>query len=101
MSDFDVVQKRLLASDYTMNFTNGVSFDLSVKTSDTMTAATIASLLKAGVLYRKMNATPTEKLALDNTTVDSSHDMLQMHFKTDDQRFTALLKSDLFAAVSK
>ena len=101
MSDFDVVKKRLLASDYTMNFTNGVSFDLSVKTSDTMTAATIASLLKAGVLYRKMNATPTEKLALDNTTVDSSHDMLQMHFKTDDQRFTALLKSDLFAAVSK
>jgi hypothetical protein len=101
MSDFDVVKKRLLASDYTMNFTNGVSFDLSVKTSDTMTAATIASLLKAGVLYRKMSATPTEKLALDNTTVDSSHDMLQMHFKTDDQRFTALLKSDLFAAVSK
>ncbi len=101
MGDFDVVKKRLLASDYTMNFTSGVSFDLSVKTSDTMTAATIASLLKAGVLYRKMNATPTEKLALDNTTVDSSHDMLQMHFKTDDQRFTALLKSDLFAAVSK
>jgi hypothetical protein len=101
LSDYDVVKKRLLASDYTMNFTNGVSFDLSVKTSDTMTAATIASLLKAGVMYRKMNATPTEKLALENMTVDSSHDLLQMHFKTDDQRFTALLKSDLFAAVSK
>ena len=101
LGDYDVVKKRLLASDYTMNFTNGVTFDLNVKTSDTMTAATMASLLKAGVLYRKMNATPTEKLALDNTTVDNSHDMLQMHFKTDDQRFTALLKSDLFAAVSK
>ncbi len=101
LGDYDVVKKRLLASDYTMNFTNGVTFDLNVKTSDTMTAATMASLLKAGVLYRKMSATPTEKLALDNTTVDNSHDMLQMHFKTDDQRFTALLKSDLFAAVSK
>jgi len=101
IGDYDVVKKRLLASDYTMNFTNGVTFDLNVKTSDTMTAATMASLLKAGVLYRKMNATPAEKLALDNTTVDNSHDLLQMHFKTDDQRFTALLKSDLFAAVSK
>ena len=101
IGDYDVVKKRLLASDYTMNFTNGVTFDLNVKTSDTMTAATMATLLKAGVLYRKMNATPTEKLALDNTTVDNSHDLLQMHFKTDDQRFMALLKSDLFAAVSK
>jgi hypothetical protein len=101
LTDYDAVKKRLLASDYSMSFTNGVSFDLSVKTSDTMTAATMATLLKAGVLYRKMNATPTEKLALDNTTVDNSHDMLQMHFKADDQRFTALLNSDLFAAVSK
>jgi hypothetical protein len=101
LGDYDVVKRRLLASDYTMNFASGVTFDLNVKTSDTMTAATMASLLKAGVLYRKMNATPTEKLALDSTTVDNSHDMLQMHFKTDDNRFTALLKSDLFAAVSK
>ncbi len=101
LGDYDAVKKRLLASDYTMNFSSGVTFDLNVKTSDSMTAATMATLLKAGVLYRKMSATPTEKLALDSTTVDNSHDMLQMHFKTDDQRFTALLKSDLFAAVSK
>ena len=101
LSDYDVVKKRLLASDYVMNFTNGVTFDLNVKTSDTMTAATMATLLKAGVVYRKMNATPTEKMALENTTVDNSHDMLQMHFQSDDQRFQALLKSDLFAAVAK
>jgi len=101
LGDYEVVKKRLLASDYVMNFDNGVTFDLNVKTSDTMTAATMATLLKAGVLYRKMNATPTEKMALENTTVDNSHDMLQMHFKSDDQRFQALLKSDLFAAVSK
>jgi hypothetical protein len=100
LADYDVVKKRLLASDYVMNFTNGVTFDLNVKTSDTMTAASLASLMKAGVIYRKMNATPTEKLALESTTVDNSNSMLQMHFKTDDQRFQALLKSDLFAAVS-
>ncbi len=101
IGDYDVVKKRLLASDYTMDFANGVTFDLNVKTSDTMSAATMATLLKAGVLYRKMNASPAEKVALDNTTVDNSHEMLMMHFKADDQRFQALLKSDLFAAVSK
>lgn len=101
LADYDIIKKRLLASDYVMNFNNGVTFDLSVKTSDAMTAASLASLVKAGVLYRKMNATATEKLALDSTTVDSTHDLLQMHFKSDDQRFQSLLKSDLFAAVSK
>ena len=100
LADYDVVKKRLLASDYVMNFDNGVTFDLSVKTSDNMTAASLASLLKAGVLYRKINATPVEKLALDSMTVDNQHDLLLMHFKTDDQRFQALLKSDLFASVS-
>ncbi len=100
IADYDVIKKRLLASDYFMNFDNGVTFDLNVKTSDTMTAASLASLMKAGVIYRKMNATPTEKMALESTTVDNSNQMLQMHFKTDDQRFQSLLKSDLFAAVS-
>jgi hypothetical protein len=100
LADYDVVKKRLLASDYVMNFDNGVTFDLNVKTSDNMTAASLASVLKAGVMYRKINATPTEKLALESMTVDNQHDLLQMHFKTDDQRFQALLKSELFASVS-
>jgi hypothetical protein len=101
LADYDVVKKRLLASDWVMNFDNGVSFDLNVKTTDTMTAATMGTMLKAGVLYRKMNATPTEKIALENTSVDNSNDTVTMHFKSDDQRFQALLKSDLFNAVSK
>ena len=101
VADYDAVKKRLLASDYVMNFNNGVTFDLNVKTSDTVTAATMATLVKAGVIYRKMSATPTEKIALEGTSVDNANDMLQMHFKTDDQRFESLLKSDLFAAVSK
>jgi hypothetical protein len=100
LADYDVIKKRLLLSDYTMDFENGVTFDLNVKTSDNMTAASLASLLKAGVLYRGMNATPTEKIALDSMRVDNQHDLLQMHFKTDDQRFQSLLKSDLFASVA-
>lgn len=101
LTDYDAVKKRLLASDYVMNFGNGVTFDLNVKTADTMTAAAMATVLKAGVLYRKMNGSPIEKAALENTTVDNSHDMLTMHYQSDDQRFQALLKSDLFAAVAK
>jgi len=83
-----------------MDFDNGVTFDLNVKTSDNMTAASLATVLKAGVMYRQMNATPAEKLALESMQVDNQHDLLQMRFKTDDQRFQALLKSELFALVS-
>jgi hypothetical protein len=101
LTDYDVVKKRLLASDYTMNFNNGVSFDLNVKTSDSVTAASLSGLMKLGVQYKKMSGSSSEKMALENTTVDSSNDTVTMHFKTDDQRFEALLKTDLFAAVAK
>ena len=101
ITNFDTVKKRLLASDYVMNFDNGVTFDLNVKTSDTVTAATVSGLMQAGVLYKKMSGSPSEKLALENTTVNSSNDTVTMHFQTDDQRFQALLKTDLFAAVSR
>jgi len=101
LTNYDAVKKRLLASDYVMNFDNGVTFDLNVKTSDNVTASTLSGLMKAGLLYKRMSGTPNEKLALENTSVDSSNDIVSMHFKTDDQRFQALLKSDLFAAVSR
>jgi hypothetical protein len=100
IADYETVKKRLLGSRYTMNFQNGVNFDLSVLTSDSITAATLSSLVKAGMMYKKINATATEKVALDSVTVDSDSSNLQLHFKTDDQRFQSLLHSDLFAAVS-
>jgi hypothetical protein len=100
LTNFDAVKKRLLASDYTMSFARGVIFDVSVKTSDNITAASLSGLMKAGVLYKKMSGSSSEQLALDSTTVDSSGDTVQMHFATDDQRFHALMKSDLFTAVS-
>jgi hypothetical protein len=101
LADYEVVKKRLLGSRYTMQFNNGVNFDLDVVTADTMTAATLSSLLKAGMLYKKMNATPVEKLALESVTVDSDSGNLKLHFKSDDKKFQSLLQSELFAAVSK
>jgi len=101
VADYDTIKKRLIGSRYTMDFSSGVNFNLDVITSDSMTAATMSSLVKAGMLYKKMNATPVEKVAIDALTVDSDSSKLQLHFKTDDKQFQALMKSDLFAAVSK
>ena len=101
VADYDTVKKRLLGSRYTMDFSSGVNFNLDVITSDSMTAATMSSLVKAGMLYKKMTATPVEKVAIDALTVDSDSAKLLLHFKTDDKQFQALMKSDLFAAVSK
>jgi len=84
-----------------MSFESGVKFDLSVLTSDSMTATTLSSLVKAGMLYKKLNASPVEKVAIDSMTVDSDSSNLQVHFKTDDQKFQSLLHSELFAAVSR
>lgn len=101
VADYETVKKRLLGSRYTMDFSSGVSFNLDVITSDSITAATMSSLVKAGMLYKKMSATPVEKVAIDALTVDSDSSNLKLHFKTDDKQFQALMKSDLFAAVSK
>lgn len=100
IADYDSIKKRILASRYTMSFQNGVNFDLSVLTADTMTAATLSSFVKAGILFKKMNASASEKTALDATTIDSDGSNLILRFKTDDQKFQSLMKSPLFAAVS-
>src|SRR5208283_3740698 len=100
VADFESVKKRLLGSRYTMDFTSGVNFDLTVLTSDVMTAATMSSLVKAGLLYKKMSASATEKVAMENTTVDSDGSNLAMHFKASNAQFQGLMHSELFAAVS-
>lgn len=101
LADYETVKKRLLGSRYTMNFDSGVKFDLDVVTEDSITAATLSTLVKAGMLYKKLSATPIEKVALDSMSVNSDNSDLQLHFKTDDQQFQSLLHSSLFAAVSK
>ena len=52
-----------------MDFQNGVKFNLDVLTPDTFTAATMASLLNAAALYKKMSGTDTEKQAIDGTKI--------------------------------
>ena len=101
LADYDTVKKRLLGSLYTMDFTHGVKFDLNVLTADSMTAATLSSLLRAGMMFKKMNATGAEKLALENVTVDSDSDHLLVHFKTDDDKFQSLLQSPFFESIAK
>lgn len=100
VADYETIKKRLLGSRYTMNFTSGVNFDLTVVTSDSVSAATLSSLVKAGLLYKKMSASGAEKLAMDNTSVDSDGANVQFHFKSNDQQFQSLMHSQLFAAVS-
>jgi hypothetical protein len=100
LADYDMVKKRLLGSSYTMDFQNGVSLDLNVITSDAFTAATLSSLVKAGMMYKKATGSAIEKSALDGVTVDSDSSRLRLHFKSDDKKFQSLMNTDLFAAVS-
>ena len=101
LADYETVKKRILGSRYIMNFSSGINFDLDVITSDSVTAATLSSLVKAGVLYRKMTASSVEKAALEDVSVNSDSSKLQMHFKADDKQFQSLIHTSLFAAVSR
>src|ERR1039457_2533722 len=71
VADYDSLKKSILASRYTMTFSSGVLFDLSVLSADSMTAATLSTVVKGFMLYKKMNASPIEKFAIDAATVDS------------------------------
>lgn len=101
LADYETVKKRLLGSTYTMNFDQGVKFDLDVLTSDSMTAATLSSLVKAGMLFKKMNSSGVEKMALESVSIDSDSAKLRVHFRSDDKHFQTLLHSDLFTAISR
>ena len=101
IADYETIKKRLLGSRYTMSFASGVNFDLTVVSSDTISAATLANVAKMGLMYKKMNASAPEKVAMDNTTVESEGSNVQFHFKSSDQQFQSLMRSELFAAVSR
>jgi hypothetical protein len=99
LTDYDTVRKRLLSSRYSMNFDHGVKFNLDVVTPDTISAATMASLLNAAALYKKMSGTDAEKQAIDSTSINSSGGTLDVSFASSDSQFTSLLQSDLFKTV--
>jgi hypothetical protein len=100
IADYETIKKRLVGSRYAMNFNSGVNFDMTVITSDSTTAATVSSLLKGYMLYKKISATPAEKVAVENTSVDSDGSNVSVHFKANDQQFQSLMHSELFAAVT-
>jgi hypothetical protein len=101
LAEYGMIKDRLKGSRYGMKFTRGIDFNLDVLTSDSITAATLSSLVKAGVLFRKATASEIEKSALEGVAVKSESNSLKMEFKTDDKQFQSLLDSELFAAVSK
>ncbi len=101
LTDYDFVKKRLTGSYYTVDFTHGVELNLTVATGDPMAAATLSSLLKAGLMLKKMSASPDEQTAIDATTVDNNSGNLVVHFKADDTKFQSLLQSQLFTAISR
>jgi hypothetical protein len=102
LADYNMVKNRLKGSRYKVNFTSGVDFNLDVVTSDNFTAASLASLARAGMMVRKSAANDdTERFAIDSMKVSSESNNLKLGFKTDETKFQALLNSDLFKAVSK
>jgi len=101
IADYETVKKRVLGSYYTMDFAGGVNFDLTVVTSDAMTAGTLSMVMKATIMYKKSGASPVEKAAMDMATFDNDGPKFVMHFKDSDAQFQSLMHSPLFAAVSK
>jgi hypothetical protein len=99
LADYDTVRNRMKSSRYTMDFQNGVKFDMAVVMSDTMTAATIATLLKGVSLMKKTQGSPLEKTALDQTTIDSNSGTLTVSYSSSDSQFASLLSSPLFQSV--
>ncbi|HKF21403.1 MAG TPA: hypothetical protein VKE93_07530 [Candidatus Angelobacter sp.] len=100
LAEYDTVKKHVLGSRYTMDFDHGVDFNLNIVTSDNITAATLSSVLKAGIMLKKMNASAIEKTAIEGTTVDSDASRLVVRFKADDKSFQSLLDAPMFAAVT-
>lgn len=101
LADYETVRKRVGVSRYGLDFSRGVNFNLNVATSDSMTAGVLSTLVKAGMMYRRMSASPIEKNAINNMTVDSDSNSLRIRYESNDSQFQALLHSDLFAAVSR
>ena len=101
LADYDTVRNRMKSSRYTMDFQNGVKFNMAVVMSDTMTAATAATLMKGVALLKKTSGTPLERSAIDDTVIDSNSGTLTVEYASSDSQFASLLTSPLFQSVVK
>jgi hypothetical protein len=101
LADYDTVKDRMKSARYTMDFSNGVKFEMTVVTSDTMTAAMAATLMKGVAIMRKTQGSPLEKTAIDATNIDSNSGTIVVAYSSSDQQFANLLTSPLFQSVVK
>jgi len=101
LSQYDTVKNRMKSARYTMDFTNGVKFNMTVVMSDTITAATAATLMKGVALMKKSSGSSIEKSAMDETTIDSNSGSLTVDYSSSDSQFAGLLSSPLFQTVVK
>ncbi len=99
LADYDTVKNRMKSARYTMDFGNGVRFDMAVVMSDSVTAATAATLMKGVMILRKTGGSPIERSALDETTIDSNSGTLTVNYNSSDGQFANLLSSPLFQQV--
>ena len=99
LTDYDSVKNRMKSSRYTLDFVNGIHFDMAVVMSDTVTAATAATLMRGMVMLKKTQGTTQEKTALNDTSVDSSSGTLQVSYASSEGQFSELLNSPLFQQV--
>jgi len=101
LADYDTEKNRMKSARYTMDFGNGVKFDMAVVMSDSITAATAATIMKGVMILKKTGGTPIEKSALDETTIDSNSGTLTVEYSSSDGQFANLLGSPLFQQVVK
>ncbi|WP_047487243.1 hypothetical protein [Terriglobus sp. TAA 43] len=99
LTDYDTVKNRMKSSRYTMDFANGIKFDMAVVMSDTMTAATAATLMKGMALMKQSQGSQLEKAAMKETNIDSNSGTLQVSYAANDSQFSELLSSSLFQQV--
>jgi hypothetical protein len=99
LADYDTVKQRMKSARYTMDFSNGVKFDMAVVMSDSMTAALAATIMKGVAILKKSSGSPFEKSAIDDTNIDSSAGTLTVAYSSSDSQFASLLGSPLFTQV--
>ena len=99
LTDYDSVKNRMKSSRYTLDFQNGVRFNMAVVMSDTVTAATAAALMKGMALMKQTQGSPLEKTIMDETSIGSSQGTLEVNYASSDGQFSSLLTSPLFTQV--
>lgn len=99
LADYDTVKNRMKDASYTMDFSNGVRFNMTVDMADTITAATAATIMKGVALMKKSSGTAQEQAAVNDTEISSNSGVLTVAYSSSDSQFAGLLTSPLFQQV--